>query len=231
MSGNLEIIQDIPLIIDEAVLRKRLGAENPETWEMAGEVVERVKPLLKPRAVFKPAFVDDRFDDGVVVDGTRFTSGALRKHLNRVERVFPYVVTIGPDLENEIQQTRDGFDQYVLDGLGTLAVAGARLHLESELQKRYGLERISSTSPGSLVDWPLDEQRPLFALLGDVESAVGVSLTESCIMIPVKSVSGIYFPTEVKFYNCQLCPRRECPGRQAAFSEKLALEFGVIQPS
>jgi cobalamin-dependent methionine synthase I len=37
------------------------------------------------------------------------------------------------------------------------------------------------------------EQKKLFALFGDVEGDIGVKLSDSNIMYPGKSVSGIYF--------------------------------------
>ena len=76
-------------------------------------------------------------------------------------------------------------------------------------------------NPGSLADWPLEQQAELFEVLGDVRGAVGVELTESCLMIPIKSVSGIRFSTEVQFENCQLCPRDVCPGRRAPYDPEL----------
>jgi hypothetical protein len=40
-------------------------------------------------------------------------------------------------------------------------------------------------------------------------------------MTPVKSVSGIWFPTEGKYENCQLCNREDCPGRRAPYEPGL----------
>ena len=45
-------------------------------------------------------------------------------------------------------------------------------------------------NPGSLADWPMREQRPLFGLLGDTDAAIGVELMESYLMRPTKSVSA-----------------------------------------
>jgi hypothetical protein len=78
-----------------------------------------------------------------------------------------------------------------------------------------------------LPDWPIEEQRPLFQLLGDVPAAIGVRLTESLLMLPAKSVSGIYFPTETSFFSYQLCPRKRCDSRKARYNLKLALEYGI----
>ena len=49
-----------------------------------------------------------------------------------------------------------------------------------------------------MADWPIEEQQPLFRLLGDTERAVGVRLTDSMLMVPTKSVSGICVAIEAK---------------------------------
>ena len=76
-------------------------------------------------------------------------------------------------------------------------------------------------NPGSLPDWPIQQQRPLFQLLGDPNTAIGVELTASYLMEPNKSVSGIRFPTEERFESCMLCPRQDCPGRRSAYDPEL----------
>ena len=76
-------------------------------------------------------------------------------------------------------------------------------------------------TPGSLPDWPIEEQESLFAVLGDTQASIGVALSESLMMVPEHSVSGVVFPTEARFESCQLCPREKCPGRRAAYDEGL----------
>ena len=76
-------------------------------------------------------------------------------------------------------------------------------------------------TPGSLPDWPIEEQRPLFAILGDIQGAIGVRITEDLVIIPSFSVSGILFPTQISFQSCQLCPREKCQGRRAPYDDKL----------
>ena len=84
-------------------------------------------------------------------------------------------------------------------------------------------------SPGSgdAVIWPIEQQRNLFALLGDGSQQIGVQLTDSCLMIPNKSVSGIRYPTEIDFHTCQVCHREDCPGRIAPFDEE---QWKIHQP-
>ncbi len=69
--------------------------------------------------------------------------------------------------------------------------------------------------------WPIEQQGELFALLGDIPGRLGVELTETYLMIPNKTVSGIYFPTEADFRSCQVCRRTACPNRAAAFDQVL----------
>ena len=61
----------------------------------------------------------------------------------------------------------------------------------------------------------------MFELLGDKAGEIGVRLTNSFLMIPNKSVSGMYFPTEWDYDNCRLCPRDACPSRQAPYDRNL----------
>jgi hypothetical protein len=76
-------------------------------------------------------------------------------------------------------------------------------------------------NPGSLQNWPITQQNELFSIFRNVEALIGVRLTQSCLMIPLKSVSGIYFPTQIKFESCQLCPREKCEGRRALYNLEL----------
>jgi len=76
-------------------------------------------------------------------------------------------------------------------------------------------------SPGSLEDWPITEQPRLFKLLGEGAAATGVRLTDSCLMLPTKSLSRLTFPSEHGFESCRLCPRERCPGRRAPYDPDL----------
>ncbi len=70
-------------------------------------------------------------------------------------------------------------------------------------------------------DWPIQQQVPLFKLLGETESTVGVKLTDSLLMVPTKSVSGIRFGAETSFESCMLCPRPVCQNRRAPYDAAL----------
>ncbi len=173
--------------------------------------------LIEPRALYDVHYIDEKIEDAIIVTGRRLKSRVLRKNLDQTERVFPFVITLGPKLGEKQAAGTDLLENFYLDTIGNVALNSARKHLKRHLISRFALEKISSMSPGSLADWPIEEQAPLFELLGDVETSIGVKLTDSLLMLPAKSISGIYFPTEASFFSCQLCPRQRCESRKAKY--------------
>ena len=106
----------------------------------------------------------------------------------------------------------------------------AREFVETVKEKAIGQKVIYSVSPGQQIvkiihdelaallgegaAAPLSEQRPLFQLMGQAADAIGATLNRSCLIVPLKSVSGIYFHAAEHFCNCRLCNREKCPGRR-----------------
>ena len=190
-------------------------------------LIDSAEAVIAPAAAFRVSYVEEKGDAGVVIDGVAFASRVLRRNLDGIGRVFPFVVTIGQAFDEAIDSTGDMLEKYLLDEIGTMALREARSRIEHHLRSTFALDKISCMAPGSLEDWPIEQQEPLFDLLSGVESAIGVTLTSSCLMLPRKSVSGIYFPSEVTFLSCQLCPRERCEGRKARYDENKARQYGI----
>lgn len=222
----MEVFGPTPVQLSVDFVQKKLRAPNPGAIE---RLLSEALSLAEAQAAFAVAYIEEKGAEEVVIDGRRFRSRVLRKNLDEVGRVFPAVVTIGGRLEQRADQSKDLLEKYYLDAIGNLILAEARSHLIQHLCRRFALEKLSWMSPGSLEDWPLEEQRPLFALLEGVQEAVGVRLTESLLMLPRKSVSGIFFPSETTFFSCRLCPRERCEGRKARYDEALAKEYGLVK--
>jgi hypothetical protein len=146
----------------------------------------------------------------------------------RARALALYVATLGPALPDRIQQL---FAQNALaEGymLDAVASAGADLlserlaaHFAQARPSRGGAsdERTLAYSPG-YCGWPTSGQRALFAAL--VPDEVGVTLNDSCLMTPLKSVSGVLVsaPAEAHrfcpdFPFCSACRSRECGRRMA----------------
>ena len=214
----------VRLDIEEAKAQLR-WKDRPGAPIDFSELVREAESLLKPEAAFKVAYIEKPEEDVVRIEGVSFSSRVLRRNLDDVERVFPFVITVGIDLERRAGDCGDPLRQYYLESLADMALGKVARSLESHLKSRHGLSQLSSMSPGSLEDWPITEQKLLFSLFEDASKPLGVRLTEHMLMVPRKSISGIMFPTEVSFQSCQLCPRKDCPGRRAAFDKELKKKF------
>src|SRR4030042_2092379 len=222
----MEKLEQISLSLDIEEVKDKLQAGD---WVQIQTLLEVAKPLISAKAVYKVCYIEEKLENTVIIDGIPLRSRILTKNLEKVGRVFPYVITIGTRLEQKADASTDLLEKYYLDKIGNIALSEVRNYLEENLCSRFALDGLSYMSPGSLKDWPLEEQRPLFSILKGAEVSIGVRLTESLLMIPRKSVSGIYFPTEVTFYSCQLCPRQQCEGRKARFDENLEKEYGILK--
>lgn len=201
-----------------AGLRIREGGAQAETVAVLAREAEAV---ALPRAIYRMAFIESRGEGHVVAEGLRFDSRVLRVNLENLHRFFAFVATAGSELEGWANSKTDALDRFYADAINQAVVLSARSFMDRHLQQRYGLTKIARMSPGSLADWPLEQQQVLFDLLGGTRDTIGVELTESLLMVPVKTVSGIVFANEDGFTSCQLCPRQDCPGRKAPYDEGL----------
>ena len=219
---KLRVLDDVPFLIDMDSLAKQMrikeGSGNLEKLEkLAGQA----RAAAKPKAVLREAYIEERTDDRVRVNGVFLSSRVLRVNLEKAHRIFPFVATCGRELEEWSQGITDILEKFWADAIKEMAVRQTVRYLHEYLTEHFQPGKLSRMNPGSLPDWPLPEQRPLFDILEDGPRAIGVELTDHFLMMPVKSVSGIWFPTEESFESCRLCPRENCPGRRAAYDRDL----------
>ncbi len=227
----MELLDDIPFQIatDEVLRCAHLTEADADITQGARELVDQARQAARPKAVYEVCYIENKRLNSVELAGITFTSRVLRVNLDQVERIFAYVATCGTELEEIKPASRDMIVAYCLDIIKQAALSAAITHLQEHLTAKFALGQTSQMNPGSLEDWPITEQFKLFELLGNVEEIVGVRLTDSCLMIPAKSVSGIIFPTEVRFESCQLCQRPNCPSRRAPYDPQIAKAYGIAQ--
>ena len=223
-NNSMRLLREISFELDAAEVMK--GVRLVEGSEEAGEftaLVQRVREIARPKAAYRECFVQSRGPDSVTIEGITFTSRLLRSHLDKVDRVFPFVCTCGRELDDADSPTGDFMKDYWRDVIKDALLKEAIGRFREDIAQRHLLTNTSTMHPGSgdADVWPIRQQRNLFDLLGDAAARIGVSLTDSCLMIPVKTVSGILFPTEHDFRTCQVCRREICPNRSAPLDENL----------
>lgn len=220
----MKTIDPIPVHIDIDDVKAKLKRGD---WDLVQRLLDQVVSLLQPKAAYTVSVVTDRHNHAVELNGASLKSRVLGHHLKEGMRVFPFLVTIGNGLQHRADTSEGLLEKFYLDTIGNLTLTETREYLKNHLKDRFEVKRLSHLSPGSLMDWPIEEQQTLFSLLNGAERAIDVRLTPQLLMIPTKSLSGIYFPTNTPFQSCQLCPREPCPGRRATYSEELVAAYGL----
>jgi hypothetical protein len=224
----VQVLSEIALHVDIRELKRIIGtvrdaAMRQELPRMAAEA----EFLAQPKILYRSSWVERIEENTIWIDGVGFKSGLLARLLVEGQRVYPFALTIGQSLEQRASSAEPLWHHLVLDAMGTLLVSSLSQHLERVLKAEFGPSTFSRFSPGSLAAWPLTEQKPLFALLGDVEGRIDVKLNASCFMIPKKSLSGMYVATKEAFLGCRLCSMTACAGRRARFSPGLRRVYGL----
>jgi hypothetical protein len=220
----MEVLNDIPFSLNTAELMAQAHIEvgSSDATEFLS-LVEQANSVGSPKAAYAVSYLESRNIDGVRIDGVDLTSRMLARNLESVERVFPLVATCGHELDQEFSSGGDMLKDFWWDLIKASLLSAASKFLDEHLHRNFRLGKTAIMRPGSgdAAVWPIEQQRALFALLGDVENSIGVKLTDSCLMVPNKTTSGILFPTEKDFRTCEVCHREDCPSRSAGFNEEL----------
>lgn len=170
----------------------------------------------------KKNITDIASDHVTLEDGITLSSKFLSSYLSGAKYIQAFVVTIGKGPEDEasrLMNEGDSLNGYFLDRIGSLAVESVAESFENRLRgecKAGGLSLSRRLSPG-YCDWPIEEQFKLAKLIDF--SKAGVKLTDSCMMIPKKSISavagigpkGLFTDTRSQ---CVICSKTECGYRR-----------------
>lgn len=211
----------IPFEPDLAGLYKRFHVkEGSENAHELHHLVEQARARARPRAFYRVAYITARGEGWVEIERRRFTSRVLAVNLKDTFRVFPYLATCGTELQEWAAEIEDLLLHFWAEGIKEAALACALEALHQHMAQ-YSSAKLSAMSPGSLQDWPIQQQQILFDLFGPAAEQTGVRLTDSMLMIPTKTVSGIRFAAQANFESCALCAREDCPGRRAAYDADL----------
>lgn len=186
------------------------------------EIVKKANQIGKPKAMYKEVYIDEIGKNYVVVEDKKFESKIMSVNLEEVHKVIIFLITCGTELEKWAEK-KDGdmLENYWHSMVQEAVLEKARDYINKEINEKYLPGSTSIMNPGSLIDWSITEQKKLFSILGNPKKEIGVKLTESSLMLPAKSVSGLIYPTEEDFENCQVCPKENCPSRSAPYEPEL----------
>ena len=218
---------ELPVKLNPATIITYLGLDNTgkKAAGTVSQLVDMVLAVARPAAIYRESTVRGIDGDTVDIEGTTFTSRVLRKNLAGQKTVYPFIATAGAELDELAPPAGDLMGKFSLDIIKTLVLIYGIEYLVDYIRDEYSLGATALMNPGSIKDWPLTQQKPLFSLFNGAEKQIGVTLSESGIMKPLKSRSAIIFPNDAGFVSCRLCMLFECPGRRAPYDPELEKQF------
>jgi len=216
----MEVIGSIPIELDAGELLRTLRVGMLKDSDMPS-LIEECHRLSEPKAVCTFLKVTGIEKDEVGLEsGHTLKSIILADMLECGQTIVPYVVTIGPNLEKQASENaKDSvLRAWVMERIGDYALGKALNHIKSHVQKTLG-SAVSGFSPGTGTGklFGIEQQEKLFQIL-DPPKSIGVNLTPSYLMIPRKSVSGVFAATRREYVACQYRPREKCENRRNPFS-------------
>ena len=207
--------------LNRAEILRYLGYKDSGVTEPIERLLDRCeKETLE---VIQPKYIYRRYGLEPVPEGLQISRTSLiltgediREHLKNCTEVFLMGVTAGIELDKRIRRymVTEPDVGVVMDSCGIQAVEEIAHLAEKELEQivvKEGYHLTWRFSPG-YGDLPLETQKTLIQVL-DTHRKIGVSLTESCLMMPSKSVTAILgisdTKRDIRENKCDFCNNRE----------------------
>lgn len=210
--------------IDTKEVLRYLGYHGNKSDEQTIELINSVKleiiMSVQPKSIYREFELKYISDSIISVGGVCFKSKKLRSHLKNSDRILLFAATLGLQSDALV-----GRYQNVDSARAAVMQAALAATVESfcddicgdisceEQEKGYYLRPRFSPGYG---DMALESQRDFFKLL-DCSKRIGLTLSDSCIMIPTKSVTafiGLTKDKECNFNSCGGCENIDCAFRR-----------------
>lgn len=188
-----------------------LRAADSNDDDPVNVAIREIMPALKE---------NDEINGGYILrkaDNLRLNTGAqIRGYMKGADYLALFVCTAGTiftGLVNRYNAEGNYLEAFIADAIGSLTVEKAMDKIQAQLElemQQEGLQISNRYSPG-YCNWSVSGQRELFDQMGELP--VAVSLTESCLMLPIKSVSGIIGVSATirkRPYSCRICKDKTC---------------------
>jgi len=225
-SKTYDTVIDKNLIkIDPGALLKLLGEQegmiDAHTTGLLEKYITECLRISAPSGAFVLLeALDSASTEEITIPGLVFDSGKIiPKMLRHSETYVFFLVTAGPkpeELARSLIAEGNYLEGYIVDLVASALVDSSADQIQEQIRKiakEGGMSITNRYSPG-YCSWNVEEQQKLFSLFP--EECCGISLSESSLMNPVKSISGIIgVGSQVKYrdYTCEICSMLHCQFR------------------
>ena len=217
------------LNINAGIILRTMGYEvdSPEHFvDLTLEMLEKIGSLadIEGGIIVFDDFSPEVETTSFQIEGICLYPGKLIfNYLKHTEKAALFVCTAGAKIDYIIHHLFDEgkpVEGYIADVIGSVTVEAAVDRMQDSLKNKMqerGMSITNRYSPG-YCGWHLKEQKALFSLLPS--GYCNITLSESCLMQPTKSVSGLIgigANVKQKPYSCHICESSNCLYRDRKF--------------
>lgn len=170
-------------------LRTNSKTENEQILKLVDEAVDKVEKTAVPKTLYR-IFDCKVFDEGVEVEGITFNSKRLAENLQGCKRLVLFGATLGIEIDRliKISSSTDISKAMAYQAAAATLIEEVCDNLEKQIISEHGVNLRKRYSPGYF-DLDVTEQKKLFRLI-EITKRIGLTLTDSCQMVPSKSVTA-----------------------------------------
>lgn len=175
---------------------------DSKTFDLIVEIIENTGEIIRPRAILKWCNVEKVERGCITLMGQAFTSKLLFDKLCHLEKVFLSIVTAGDELDVLIGK----YPASIVDIIKYAILIETRNEIKKYISDIFGYNDIAELCPGSLPDWPVENNYFLFEMINNA-CEIGVILKNDYFMKPLNTVSSILYNGDKDYVNCSLCKK------------------------
>lgn len=195
--------------LNRAEAKRYLGGSKIELDEKMLELFDscekQVIDTAKPVYLYK---VIDLPNEEIIVGND------IKNHLEGCEKAVLICATLGAEIDRmiRISQISDMSRAVVLDSFSSVAIEQVCREADKLLAEKYTEYNFTFRFSPGYGDYPIGLQREFLSIL-DAPRKIGLSATESFLLIPSKSVTAVAgmskSPIECKKRGCAVCDMRD----------------------
>lgn len=182
--------------IDIAETKRYAGLHASENFpdKIIADACMTAQAIAKPRGIFQQCCYDAESCQLLCEEPFTIKGSKIRKHLENAEIAIIMAVTIGSDIEKEINtlfSKKEYTKGLILDAAATTAtemIADQLNHYIDEMAAKHGYKTTWRYSPG-YGDWPLTQQMNLMRAIH--ADQIDIHITSGCMLVPQKSITAI----------------------------------------
>ena len=199
-----------------------MTSENGDLPELLVDIADsELKGIIKNKIIMGWQIFQANIEEDILeIKDISFETGS---EVGLMLKGSEYIAIFACTIDNELNKKLIGYDKeqlteaYIFDTICTIIVEKSLKYMFQQLQndlKDTGLKTTNTISPGNC-GWSIFDQKKIFQLLP--KNYLNISLNNSGMMQPVKSISGIIGigkSARFKHTDCKSCLSKNCMYRK-----------------